>query len=185
MAGQDEELIVRWWIQEGPAGELFVAATPKGVCLVEWEQPEGTAGPLVRLARLGTPVRERVPELADRWDAYAAGERGALGDVPVDLTLAGTSFRVEVLTELKCLAPGEIVTYGELASRVGRPRGAQAVGGAVGANPVPVVVPCHRVMAADGSLGGFSGGLAAKRALLAHEGLFVPEGGWVASHRDD
>jgi len=162
-----------------------VAATARGVCLVEWEAPGRGADPPERLVAVGRPVEERVPALADRWDAYADGDRTALCDVPVDLILAGTPFRVEVLTELKSLPPGRTVTYGELASRVGRPRGAQAVGGAVGANPVPVVVPCHRVMAADGSLGGFSGGLATKRALLAHEGLFVPEGGWVASHRDD
>ena len=185
MASPGQNGIVRWWSQDSPAGELFVAATALGVCLVEWGQPERGVDPVERLAGLGRPVRERVAELADRWDAYAAGDRNALFDLPVDLTLAGTAFRKEVLAELKRLPPGETVTYGELASRVGRPGGAQAVGGAVGANPVPVVVPCHRVMAADGSLGGFSGGLATKRALLSHEGLFVPEGGWVASHRDD
>ncbi|WP_143681319.1 methylated-DNA--[protein]-cysteine S-methyltransferase, partial [Streptomyces sp. 2R] len=81
-------------------------------------------------------------------------------------------FHREVLRELASGVPyGTVVGYGELAARVGRPEGAQAVGAAMGANPLPVVVPCHRVVESDGGLGGFGGGLETKRQLLALEGV--------------
>src|SRR5207249_258213 len=98
---------------------------------------------------------------------------GSLRDftVPVDLCLA-TPFAQRVLTELCDVPFGELTTYGALAAASGRPGGARAVGGAVGANPVPIVVPCHRVVASNG-IGGFGGGLPMKRALLAIEGVDV------------
>jgi methylated-DNA-[protein]-cysteine S-methyltransferase len=97
---------------------------------------------------------------------YFAGRRTAF-DLP--LALAGTPFQQQVWAELQRIPYGETISYRDLAERVGNPRGSRAVGGANGANPVAVVVPCHRVIAAGGGLGGYGGGLDRKRWLLAHE----------------
>ena len=87
------------------------------------------------------------------------------------LLMIGTTFQQAVWQQLARLAPGQTISYAELAGRVDKPRAARAVGTACGANPVPILVPCHRVLASDGGLGGFAGGLAVKRALLAAEGV--------------
>jgi methylated-DNA-[protein]-cysteine S-methyltransferase len=100
-------------------------------------------------------------------EEYFAGERTEF-DVPLELD--GTDFQKEVWRELTRIPYGETISYGELARRVGRPRGPRAVGQANGRNPIPIIVPCHRVVASDG-IGGYGGGLPMKRALLAVEGI--------------
>jgi len=87
------------------------------------------------------------------------------------LAITGTAFQLAVWGELQKISTGKTKSYGELARAIGRPRAVRAVGGACGANPVPVLVPCHRVLAANQKLGGFSGGLDWKRRLLAREGV--------------
>jgi O-6-methylguanine DNA methyltransferase len=89
------------------------------------------------------------------------------------LDLVGTDFQKSVWNALQKISPGKTKSYGEIARAIGRPKAVRAVGGACGANPVPVLVPCHRVLAANGKIGGFSGGLEWKRALLAREGVKV------------
>jgi len=172
---------VRCWTQRSPFGVLLVGATELGVCLIDW-----TDRPIIRkrLASLGDVVEERVDPLASLLDSYFEGDLSTLARVDTDLRLVGSDFREAVLTELRELSAGMTITYGALAAAVGKPGAAQAVGGAVGANPLPIVVPCHRVLASDGTLGGFSGGLAAKRALLAHEGFADLPGGWSKQGAD-
>lgn len=97
---------------------------------------------------------------------YFAGERTAF-DLPLAFT--GTAFQVAVWEALREIPYGQTISYGELAQRVGRPTAVRAVGATNGRNPIPVIVPCHRVIGADGSLTGFGGGLATKRALLELE----------------
>lgn len=99
-------------------------------------------------------------------DEYFAGERTAF-DIP--LAFSGTAFQVAVWEALREIPYGQTISYGELARRVGRPTAVRTVGATNGRNPIPVVVPCHRVIGADGSLTGFGGGLATKRALLELE----------------
>jgi methylated-DNA-[protein]-cysteine S-methyltransferase len=105
-------------------------------------------------------------------EEYFAGERAEF-DIP--MAFDGTDFQRRVWTELCRIPYGETISYGELACRVGRPRGPRAVGQANGKNPIPIIVPCHRVVASDG-IGGYGGGLPMKRALLAVEGI-VPQPG--------
>lgn len=88
-------------------------------------------------------------------------------DIPLDMR--GTPFQVDVWTTLREIAPAHTLSYGELASRLGRPRAVRAVAAAVGRNPLSILVPCHRVVGADGNLTGYAGGLIAKRFLLEHE----------------
>jgi methylated-DNA-[protein]-cysteine S-methyltransferase len=105
-------------------------------------------------------------DTATQLHEYFAGERMEF-DVPMELD--GTAFQKEVWLELTRIPYGETISYGELARRVGRPKGPRAVGQANGKNPIPIIVPCHRVLASDG-IGGYGGGLPMKRALLAVEG---------------
>ena len=106
-------------------------------------------------------------ETATQLEEYFAGERTDF-DLPMELD--GTDFQREVWTELTRIPYGETISYGEVARRVGRPSAPRAVGQANGRNPIPVIVPCHRVVASDG-IGGYGGGLNVKRKLLAVEGV--------------
>lgn len=108
-------------------------------------------------------------EVVSQLEQYFRRERDRF-DVPLDLE-AATDFQREVYAELVKVPYGRVTTYGELADAVGRAELARAVGQAVGANPIPIVIPCHRVVAADGRLGGFTGGLDVKVALLAVENV--------------
>ena len=151
-----------------PLGAMRCAVTPKGLALValpgsDWKTP------IARLAKVhGAPAADEGHRAAKELRAYVAGKRHEF-TVPVDLELA-TPFARRVLTKLCDVPFGGLTTYGELARGVGCPKGARAVGGAVGSNPVPVVVPCHRVVASNG-IGGFGGGLSMKRWLLRLEGV--------------
>ena len=93
------------------------------------------------------------------------------------LDLGGTEFQKSVWNALRKIALGKTKSYGEIATAIGRPKAVRAVGGACGANPVPILVPCHRVLAASNKLGGFSGGLDWKRGLLKREGINLPSTG--------
>jgi O-6-methylguanine DNA methyltransferase len=99
---------------------------------------------------------------------------GKSAQPPPVLLPDGTPMQQSVWRELQSIKRGQVITYGELAKRVGKPRAARAVGQACGANPIPLFIPCHRVLAASGGIGGFSGGLAWKEWLLDHEALPVP-----------
>jgi len=150
-------------------GRLRGAATGDGLALLAL--PGGDfETPLTRLAGRGSVRRGRHPAAAE-LRAWCAGRRRDC-DIPLDLRLV-SGFTRAVLDALRAVPFGALVTYGELAARAGRPRAARAVGRAVGANPLPIVVPCHRVIAAGGRLGGFGGGLPLKIALLAIEGHTV------------
>jgi methylated-DNA-[protein]-cysteine S-methyltransferase len=114
-----------------------------------------------------------VRDAAKRIAAHLAGESDDLRDIKIDL--AGfSSFTKQVYAVLRKIGPGEVTTYGELARRAGSPRASRAVGRAMATNPIPLIIPCHRVIASDGSLGGFSapGGTKLKRRLLCIERSF-------------
>jgi methylated-DNA-[protein]-cysteine S-methyltransferase len=153
---------------ESPVGTLRGAVTAKGLALVAFPSSDWDTQ-LARLAKLhGPPKADEQHLAAKELRAYVAGKLHVF-TVPIDLELA-TPFAKKVLTKLGRLPPGRLTTYGQLAKDAGRPGGARAVGGAVGSNPVPIVVPCHRVVASSG-LGGFGGGLAMKKWLLRLEGI--------------
>ncbi|MFJ8663701.1 methylated-DNA--[protein]-cysteine S-methyltransferase [Streptomyces sp. NPDC093795] len=164
-----------WTVMESAIGPLFLAATGRGLVRVEFHADAARRERmLTRLAgQLGAEPVERASGLLAgairRLDRYFAGEPGDLV-LPLDWSLT-TGFNRQVLRELTTVPYGTVVGYGELARRVGQPGAAQAVGVAMGSNPLPVVVPCHRVVESDGGLGGFGGGLETKRQLLALEGV--------------
>lgn len=108
--------------------------------------------------------------VVERLEAYFAGDLDALARIPVRFDV-GTPFQRDVWHALTEIPLGDAISYADLARRVGKPKAFRAVGSANGKNPIAVVVPCHRVIAADGTLGGYGGGLDRKRWLLAHEGV--------------
>jgi O-6-methylguanine DNA methyltransferase len=153
---------------------LVPLATPDGLFHAGYSQ--------TGLARLEFPETTEVPPAAKvprevtAWHRLTtAAVRAVLagkptGDLP-PLDLQGTDFQRAVWAALRDIPRGRTVAYGELARTVGRPRAVRAVGAACGANPIPVLIPCHRVLAAGGGLGGFTAGLEWKRRLLAREGV--------------
>ncbi|MFE9306795.1 methylated-DNA--[protein]-cysteine S-methyltransferase [Streptomyces sp. NPDC088353] len=175
----DEQRVV-WAVVGTGIGPLLLAATPEGLVNVVFHAADAIRErSLDRLAsRLGTepveaPGSPLLAEAIRQVRAYFAGERQDF-ELPLDWSLI-SGFNRQVLRELASTVPyGTVVGYGDLADRVGQPGAAQAVGAAMGANPLPVVVPCHRVVESDGGIGGFGGGLEAKRRLLALEGV-LPE----------
>ncbi|MGK5628714.1 methylated-DNA--[protein]-cysteine S-methyltransferase [Streptomyces sp. URMC 123] len=160
-----------------PIGPLLVAATVHGLVKVAFHADARTAERSVAslAERLGAaPVSAagspRLAEPVRQLTAYFAGELRAF-DLPLDWSLT-SGFNRRVLRELATGVPyGTVVGYQDLADRVGEPGAARAVGTAMGSNPLPVVVPCHRVVESGGGLGGFGGGLETKRVLLALEGV--------------
>jgi methylated-DNA-[protein]-cysteine S-methyltransferase len=159
---------VRYDVVASPVGELHVAATDRGLCRIsyhgdEWEE---------RLARgFGVRVlRSPLDEVRRELDEYFAGRRRSF-DLPLDLRVA--EFPAAVLRELARVPYGRTDTYGRLAARAGRPRAARAVGTIMNRNPIPIVLPCHRIVGATGALTGYAGGLDVKRRLLELEGAML------------
>ena len=159
----------------GPCG---VGWSPRGIARVQL--PEADRGATERRLRNGTGATvpgEPPPEVEDAIDKIRrclAGETIDFAPVALDLTGIG-AFRRKVYEAARRIGWGQTTTYGELARHAGAPGAARAVGQALGRNPVPIVVPCHRILASGGKLGGFSafGGVAAKERLLALEGVHL------------
>ena len=152
------------------------AITPDGIFIARYaenglaELDFPKAGRVAKAVNISAPVRgwHRVTEAALK--SVLAGR--APKKFP-PLAVTGTAFQKSVWNALRKISPGHTKSYGEIAVAIGKPKAVRAVGGACGANPVPVLIPCHRVLAANKKLGGFSGGLDWKRALLAREGVKV------------
>ena len=168
----DGAVDVGWAEAEAPFGTVVVAGTAAGLVTLSFEDVDAT------LERLATRLSPRVlaaPEWTDavrrQLDEYFAGDRTEF-DLRIDWALS-RGFRLDALRALTRVGYGEVVTYGELARSAGRPRAARAVGSAMATNPIPIVVPCHRVVPAAGGLGGYGGGVDAKRFLLSLEGAEV------------
>ena len=166
-------LDVAYDVVESPLGELFVGVSDRGLCVISYEvDPDLQAE---RLARgFGSRVLrspQPVAGVARQLDEYFEGERKRF-ELEVDLRLA-RDFGRTVLEELGRVPFGEVTTYGALAARAGKPKAARAVGTIMNRNPVPIVLPCHRVVGANGSLVGYAGGLERKQALLRLEGALL------------
>jgi methylated-DNA-[protein]-cysteine S-methyltransferase len=151
-----------------PVGELAGFARPDALCALTFV--DGRYDPLVNLRQRFGAVRVEDGDpmgLAARFRAYFRGALDALDDLSVDT--GGTPFQRRVWAVLRTIPAGRTLSYMEVARRVQAPEAVRAVGAANGANPVAIVVPCHRVIGANGSLTGYGGGLERKRWLLAHE----------------
>jgi methylated-DNA-[protein]-cysteine S-methyltransferase len=155
---------MKYCYAESPIGPLLIAGDQEALHLIAFprngkpQRPEAgwTEG-------ISGPLAEAVRQLRE----YFAGRRR---DFDLPLVLEGTDFQRKVWRKLQEIPYGETISYGELAKRVGNPKASRAVGSANGKNRIPIVIPCHRVIAGDGGLGGFGGGLSTKEKLLALEG---------------
>jgi methylated-DNA-[protein]-cysteine S-methyltransferase len=158
---------LRWWRHESPVGDLVVVMGDSGLRQL-------VVGGAVDVDMIdGVTYPERDDEVATELDEYFAGHRRVF-TMPIDLSSVEAPFRRTVLETLyREVGFGETITYGELAALAGRPRAARAVGSAMATNPIPIVVPCHRVLAAGGHLGGYGGALCMKRGLLGLEGVCI------------
>jgi methylated-DNA-[protein]-cysteine S-methyltransferase len=173
-AAQEGLLDVAYRVVDGPLGPLLVAATELGVVRVAFDV-EDHDRVLEDLASRISPRVLLAPDRTDRaareLDEYFAGRRRTF-DVALDLRLV-RGFRRDVVAGLAGIPYGATESYAQVAARAGRPRAVRAVGSACSHNPVPVVLPCHRVVRSDGSLGQYLGGVEAKAALLALEGALA------------
>lgn len=157
---------IRWTHFDSPLGQMLIAATSKGICRLTFDDSEES---LRRLFPRATIVRDDggLKQLAE--GALEAIEHPAtMPDLPIDV--AGTAFQEAVWRELRKIPPGETRSYAEIAAAIGHPKAVRAVGSANGDNHVCVLIPCHRVIRSDGSLGGYGGGIDRKKKLLAAEG---------------
>jgi len=153
-----------------PTGDMLCVTAEDGrLRALEWFDDDESLRERFRRHQNGAPVEMSAPPptLVAALDAYFAGDLAALDRLEVDPQ--GTPFQREAWAALRRIPAGETRTYAQQAAAIGRPSATRAVGTANGANPIPIVIPCHRVIGADGSLTGFGGGLERKRWLLAHE----------------
>jgi methylated-DNA-[protein]-cysteine S-methyltransferase len=165
-----------WWTSfDTPIGRLHAFASAAGLCRVTFRDSDEHA-----CERVGLEASQRIERndagLHEVREDLLALLDGRIADIRMPLDL-GTlrDFQRRVLAETQRIPRGSVVTYGAMAQRVGLPGAAQAVGQALGHNPVPLVIPCHRVIAANGDIGGFTGGLKIKILLLQREGVALPE----------
>ena len=149
-----------------PVGILRLTASVRGLRSIEVVRGSKMKRETVPRTGAGAIVRQAEQELRE----YFAGRRRTF---TVKLDLEGTEFQRKAWQAMRKIPFGETISYGEQARKVGKPKAYRAVGSANGKNPIPIIVPCHRVLASDGSLGGYSLGLSMKRRLLALEGVSV------------
>lgn len=147
-----------------PIGELALAASERGLARIEFGAGEETAA--------GREATRHLKEAKAALARYFAGDARALDEIALDFGDI-TAFRRRIYEALRAIPFGETRSYSELAAAAGRPRAYRAVGTAMAENPLPLVLPCHRVIGAGGDLCGFGPGLAVKRRLLAHEGVIA------------
>jgi methylated-DNA-[protein]-cysteine S-methyltransferase len=176
LAAADGLLDVAVGTMSSPIGELMVAVTPRGLACIAFEGEVYRDELLRRIAREISPRILPSAKSTDAWrrelDQYFAADRTRF-ELPVDRRLIRGIAR-DVLVQTSRIGFGETNTYGEIAKKIGHPTAARAVGRALGSNPIPIVIPCHRVIGAGGKLTGYAGGLDRKIALLELEGVLAP-----------
>ena len=162
---------IRWTTFDSPLGQMLIAATSKGICRLTFDDSEASLKRLFPEARV---VEDEGGLRGLVEGALAAIDKPlAAPDLPIDV--AGTAFQEAVWRELRRIPAGETRSYAEIAAAIGHPKAVRAVGTANGDNHICVLIPCHRVIRSDGSLGGYGGGIERKKKLLASEGHAIAE----------
>ncbi|MDG1016765.1 MAG: methylated-DNA--[protein]-cysteine S-methyltransferase [Woeseiaceae bacterium] len=154
--------ITHYTLMDSPIGELLLAGDNQGLSLIAFAEKNKTHNIESHWLQSDTHFTEAVNQL----EQYFNGQRQSFS---ISTHMVGTKFQMKVIKELTQIPYGKTCSYAELAVRVGHPRAYRAVGSANGKNPLPIIYPCHRVIASNGSLGGYSGGLRIKTALLTLE----------------
>lgn len=154
--------MIHYRYMNSPVGELLLAGDKTGLKLIKFPKSKRTYGPLSGWEERSKSLKDAVEQL----DAYFAGK---LKEFDLKLSPNGTPFQRNVWDALLDIPYGETVSYGDVARQIENPKASRPVGGAVGRNPLAIIIPCHRVIGTDGSLTGFGGGLETKKILLALE----------------
>jgi len=147
---------------ESPVGRLLLEANDSGLSAIQFVAGRRTSSPRLEATQNDAPFRETIRQL----QAYFRGEPK---EFELPLALVGTPFQLRVWQRLREIPYGETISYGQLAREIGRPEASRAVGLANGSNPIPIIIPCHRVIGSNGKLTGYGGGLPIKEKLLAFE----------------
>jgi methylated-DNA-[protein]-cysteine S-methyltransferase len=151
-------------LADTPLGQVILSFTPKGLAALDFA---GEEGEMSQGKPPSPPLDSMIEAVVKELYDFFKGAPTDFQAVPLDLQ--GTPFQIRVWQELRRIPRGRAISYREMAQRVGSPKGFRAVGQAIARNPIPIIIPCHRVIAADGSLGGYSSGIARKRWLIHHE----------------
>jgi methylated-DNA-[protein]-cysteine S-methyltransferase len=167
---------VAYAVLDSPVGRLVAASTSRGLVALSYQDEADGLDPILqRLAERLSPrileVPARLDPLRRELEEYFSGSRTTF-DLPIDWALVGP-FGRRVLHATAAIPFGEVRTYAQVATQAGNPRASRAAGNALGANPMPIVVPCHRVLRTGGALGGYTGGVHRKEALLRIEGVVL------------
>ncbi|MBS7652777.1 methylated-DNA--[protein]-cysteine S-methyltransferase [Candidatus Bathyarchaeota archaeon] len=160
-----------------PIGEIWIAGSEQGLLKIDLRISEEHFLADLRKITPSKPIRDamKFPKIEGRLEEYFRGNK-VIFDIPLDLR--GTEFQRDVWRAIYKIPYGRLSSYGRIAEEIGRPRAVRAVGNAVGANPLPIVIPCHRIIRADGGLGGYGGGIDLKLYLLSIEGIIEMSHGW-------
>jgi len=169
--------LARYGTMESPLGVLLIATTGDGVCEIDFGRNRNLEEFRDHLAERGfdvVPDQQAIQPVVQQLTEYFQGRRTAF-EVPIDYS-GLTPFSRDVLRATAAVPPGQVATYSEIAKRIGNPGASRAVGNALGRNPVPIILPCHRIVPADRSIGNYTGGADIKVTLLSLEGSLLPTG---------
>ncbi|MCR6741624.1 methylated-DNA--[protein]-cysteine S-methyltransferase [Aeromonas dhakensis] len=162
-------LVIDHGVHDTPFGQAFVALTPRGVCNFSFLDDQAPQTPLAALAHNWPEAELREAPSRTRGIIHTMFDGSKTPDRPISLHVSGTNFQISVWRALLQIPPAKVVSYAQVASAVGNPKAARAVGLAVGANPVALMIPCHRVIQQNGKLGGYHWGETRKQAIHAWE----------------
>lgn len=162
-------LIIDHGVHDTPFGQAFVALTPRGVCNFSFLDDQAPQAPLTTLAHNWPEAELREAPSRTQGVIHTMFDTSKKADRPISLHVSGTNFQISVWRALLQIPPAKVVSYAQVASAVGNPKAARAVGLAVGANPVALMIPCHRVIQQNGKLGGYHWGETRKQAIHAWE----------------
>ncbi|BEJ49179.1 methylated-DNA--[protein]-cysteine S-methyltransferase [Aeromonas dhakensis] len=162
-------LVIDHGVHDTPFGQAFVALTPRGVCNFSFLDDQAPQTPLAALAHSWPEAELREAPSRTQGVIHTMFDGSKTPDRPISLHVSGTNFQISVWRALLQIPPAKVVSYAQVASAVGNPKAARAVGLAVGANPVALMIPCHRVIQQNGKLGGYHWGETRKQAVHAWE----------------
>ncbi|MFM5746280.1 bifunctional transcriptional activator/DNA repair enzyme AdaA [Aeromonas caviae] len=162
-------LVIDHGVHDTPFGQAFVALTPRGVCNFSFLDDQAPEAPLAALAQRWPAAELRESPSRTQEVIHTMFDGSKTPDRPISLHVSGTNFQISVWRALLQIPPARVVSYAQVASAVGNPKAARAVGLAVGANPVALMIPCHRVIQQNGKLGGYHWGETRKQAIHAWE----------------
>lgn len=162
-------LVIDHGVHNTPFGQAFVALTPRGVCNFSFLDDQAPQAPLAALAHNWPEAELREATSRTQGVIHTMFDGSKTPDRPISLHVSGTNFQISVWRALLQIPPAKVVSYAQVASAVGNPKAARAVGLAVGANPVALMIPCHRVIQQNGKLGGYHWGETRKQAIHARE----------------